>query len=81
MEKINKLIYIHIPKTGGWSICNVLDDVGYKNWFNHSSAIEIRDKIGLVNFNNSIKFTVIRNPWDKIKSGYFFFKKRFKYTK
>ncbi len=44
-------------------------------WLNHMPAIEIRDKIGNSIWNKYFKFCVIRNPFDKLVSGFFFFKK------
>lgn len=43
-----------------------------KKWYNHMPAIEIRDKIGNSIWNKYFKFCVIRNPFDKLVSGFFF---------
>ena len=42
---------------------------------NHSSAIDIKKYIGDNKFNSYLKFCVIRNPYDKMVSYYFFLKK------
>jgi len=41
---------------------------------NHSSAIDIKKYIGDNKFNSYLKFCVIRNPYDKMVSYYFFLK-------
>ena len=41
-------------------------------WYNHMSALSIRNILGIKNFNNYIKFCVVRNPYDAIVSSYFF---------
>jgi hypothetical protein len=43
-----------------------------KKWYNHMPAIEIRDKIGPSIWHKYFKFCVIRNPFDKLVSGFFF---------
>lgn len=45
---------------------------GETEWFNHMSAAAIRDKTGSSTWNDYFKFAVIRNPFDKLVSGYFF---------
>jgi hypothetical protein len=44
-----------------------------KKWYNHMSASEIRQKIGDPIWNTYFKFCVIRNPFDKCVSGFYFF--------
>ena len=77
--KINDIIYIHIPKTGGFSMCQSLQNVGYTNWNHtnwndHYTAKEIKTSIGDENFKNKFLYTIIRNPMDRIISGYKFMK-------
>ena len=47
-----------------------------KKWYNHMPAVEIRDKIGSLAWNSYFKFTVIRNPFDKLISGFYHFERR-----
>jgi hypothetical protein len=47
-------------------------DARGKKWFNHMSALEIRNNIGNSIWNNYFKFCVIRNPFDKLISAFFF---------
>jgi hypothetical protein len=45
-------------------------------WYNHMPAAEIRDKAGDSVWNAYYKFCVIRNPFDKLVSAFYFFDKR-----
>lgn len=45
-----------------------------KQWRNHMSAAEISDRIG-ASIWNGFKFCVIRNPFDKLVSAFFFLNK------
>jgi hypothetical protein len=46
-----------------------------KEWYNHMPAKLIQDKIGMDIWNNYFKFTVVRNPYDKLISAFYFHKK------
>lgn len=48
-----------------------------KFWINHLSAEKIKLGVGDKTFNNYFKFTVVRNPYDKIVSKYFFMKSNY----
>jgi hypothetical protein len=41
-------------------------------WWNHMPAREIREKLGADIWNSYYKFTIIRNPFDKVVSWYHF---------
>ena len=62
----HKMIFIHIPNTGGTSIEYALTR---KNWFRrfkyckHISWIHAKNTYGSV-WDTYFKFSVIRNPWD-----------------
>jgi hypothetical protein len=43
----------------------------YQKYYSHMSAEEIKKIIGDEKFNNYIKFCVVRNPYDKMVSRYF----------
>ena len=46
-----------------------------KRWFNHMAAEKIRDAVGPEVWDSYFKFSVIRNPFDKLVSGFFFAEK------
>ena len=62
-----KCIFIHIIKTGGVSIATALN---MKDKQCHLSAKQIREIAGEKAWKNYFKFTIIRNPWDKMVSSY-----------
>lgn len=67
----NKTIFIRIPKSAGRSVSISLFDclVG--------SHIKLRDyqlAFKETEFNDFLKFTIVRNPWDRVVSAYFFLK-------
>jgi hypothetical protein len=41
-------------------------------YYNHSSAIRIRNYLGTARWNSYFTFSLDRNPWDKIMSMYFY---------
>lgn len=43
-----------------------------KKWYNHMPAVEIRNKVGANVWNSYFKFCVVRNPFDKLVSGFYF---------
>ncbi len=52
-----------------------------KKWWNHMPASEIRDNIGQSLWNKYYKFCVVRNPFDKLISGFYFFENKKRETK
>lgn len=88
-----KYIFIHIPKTGGNSLTKFLKkDISNKYYFDNDSILiysefdskkEIKHRT--INYYNNrydldkyFKFCIVRNPYDRIMSHYFY---DFKYTK
>ena len=62
-----KCIYIHIPKTGGYSVCKALNkplEIGHR-------FLEDYPKENTANY---FKFAFVRNPWDRFVSAYFYLK-------
>jgi len=51
-------------------------DVSRFDWYNHMPASGIRDKIGIDDWENYFKFCVVRNPFDKLVSLFFFNKEK-----
>lgn len=65
--KKNDVIFIHIPKAAGTSICCEL--YGRRN--GHLKAAYIKDKIGKA-FDEKYSFSVCRNPYERLYSSYKF---------
>jgi hypothetical protein len=59
-------VFIHINKTAGTSISKAIGL--YRR--QHLTAKEIIKIIGYHKWNRAYKFTVVRNPWDKVVSHY-----------
>jgi len=73
---------------GEWSFSHARDEyvsdagiIGYRGtpvegkqpeWFNHMNARMVRDKVDSSTWNDYFKFCVIRNPYDKIVSLFFY---------
>ncbi len=92
----HNLIFVHIPKTGGTSIEDIIwpskKDRTEKNlwmgyvrpYYNkyqtggmqHLLATQIRQEVGAKMFDQCFKFTIVRNPWDKVISQFMYIKKR-----
>ena len=73
-------IFLHIPKTGGCSIENVLkeycsnDDIKKTHGKGHDKLSDIKKVVSEDFFNKSFKFAVVRNPYERMVSGYFYMK-------
>ena len=75
-----KCIFIHIPKTGGSSVEQFIKDggrnsityIGVQNnrSLHHYTAIELRKDLPIL-FRNYYKFSIVRNPYDRLLSEYY----------
>jgi hypothetical protein len=65
-----RTLFIHIPRTAGTSITRALYG---NNLFMHHSASYFK-AIDQEIFRSSFKFSVVRNPWDRLVSAYHLFK-------
>ena len=64
-------IFIHIPKAAGISICRAL----FGNLGGGHTPIKKYELIySKSDFNQRFKFTVVRNPWDRVVSAFYFLK-------
>ena len=70
-----KAIFIHIPKNAGTSIEEYFGNGSVRIQPNkHADIYEIKRKFKN-SYNNYRKFTIIRNPYDKMISWYFYLKR------
>ena len=79
-ERINT----KISKYGIIGFRGIQSDNNFKNtlgFTGHMNCKSILNKIGLKRYNNYIKFCVIRNPYDKMVSNYFFSKSKLSFKK
>ena len=67
IDNKNKIIFIHIPKTGGTSIERCLEGGIEPENTKHMTAVQYSHKHPDI-WNEYIKFTVVRNPWDLMLS-------------
>ena len=71
-----KCIFIHIPKTAGTTIENLLIDrlVPIAGGSSHEKISYYKKKYPH-QFNDYYKFSCVRNPWDRIVSAFFYISK------
>lgn len=67
------LIFIHIPKTGGSSVTEGLRTSHWRTnlvggWPMHAPASEVHHRIGDQTWSQGFAFTVVRNPFDRLRS-------------
>lgn len=75
---------------GAWTLCHERDEyvsetgiIGFRGaklpegcrWWNHMPAARIRELIGEATWAAYFKFCVVRNPFDKAVSAYYFFRR------
>lgn len=66
-------IFVHIPKTGGTTIRNMLQVLPLTQNVSQHMSIQDYKKIK-INYNKMFKFSVVRNPYDLTVSRFFFYK-------
>ena len=72
----HKLLFVHINKTAGRSIeLGNLFNVPHEVGSDHRTVKDYIRKLGY-NFNTYFSFSIVRNPWDKMVSMYFFRQQR-----
>ena len=86
-----KILFLHVPKTGGTNILNyfvkrhdskdnlkLYYPVGDLEW-SHATYDMCKKELGNI-FNEIYKFTIVRNPYDKMVSE-FFYRKKYNYKR
>ena len=64
VKEPKRFTYIHIPKTAGTSVTNALLSIGGELiGRKHSPRSVLKEDLGFV-------FTIVRNPWERIVSGW-----------
>jgi len=68
----HKFLFLHLPKTGGTSINKFFNDKFDNNErdFGHPYLSDYKCN----NFDDYFKFTVVRNPYDRLVSAFFYMK-------
>lgn len=61
-----RLLYIHIPKTGGNSVNRAFG----RGWENHQDLGRYAAELGEPALDRYFKFAIVRNPWDRMFSDY-----------
>lgn len=65
-NKLNNILFIHIPKTAGTSVIKMFDMNDKEGHVPYIKYKNINEDL----FNRSFKFAIVRNPWDKFVSCY-----------
>lgn len=69
--KKEKIIFIHAPRTSGTSIENqCLSGRQVPDGMKHFNAKMMKKVVGQQFWNESFKFSIVRNPWDRVISLY-----------
>lgn len=71
-----QLIFIHVPRTGGTTIESLFG----QPMCDTSPADAIIQKIGVNKYKSYFKFAVVRNPFDRLVSSYWFHELQQKYS-
>ena len=71
-------VFIHIPKTAGSSVRKaMMDSASYEQWmWGHWTASQVKARGKMHGVENVNLFTVVRNPYDRFASTYFYLQNR-----
>ncbi len=67
INTVDRLIFVHIQKTGGSSISAALSGQ-HSPPEKHLSAVELRELYGPETWDSCFRFSIVRNPWDRLVS-------------
>ena len=68
----HKFVFIHIPKTGGTSIKHALHRFQPNEQIFHGKLSQYQEKFSREVLDSYFKFSVVRNPWDRLLSHFFY---------
>lgn len=71
----HKLLFVHISKTGGSSMHSYLRQIGGTKHDQLSTTLKQNLDFD-TKYENYRKFSIVRNPWDRVLSAYSFYKSR-----
>jgi hypothetical protein len=77
-EKTRKQLGFRGPQN--YLMKNLIFRTGERKFFNHISAKLVKQRLGVDVWENSFKISIVRNPYDRAVSRYFWSKKTFNYT-
>jgi len=64
-DRVDTFRFIHINKSGGSSIEKALHLP-----IRHRTVLQYKEELGAIRWDKLFKFSVVRNPWDKVVSHY-----------
>jgi len=68
---VTTLILVHIPKTGGTSLCHAIRRSTVKTHRDHTPAIDLIGTYDRDFWDGAFKVAFVRNPWDRAVSLYY----------
>lgn len=73
-----EVIFLHVPKTGGTTIKRLFDipllhdsNPAVTPSPQHLTCARLRERLGNKKYDSYYKFAIVRNPWSRILSSYF----------
>ena len=72
----HKLLFVHIIKTGGSSMHKYLKQIGGTKHDRFHTTLEENLNFNLNEYKKYRKFSIVRNPWDRVLSAYTFYKSK-----
>lgn len=70
ISRANSLVFIHIPKNGGTAITYSSDISFEKKTPSHLTWQDYKKKMTPLQWDSFFKFSIVRNPWDRVVSNY-----------
>ena len=74
ISKEKQFLFLHIPKTGGTSLLGQLEKYCSPHYGGHPQLLRYieNNKKQYPDIEEYYKFTIVRNPWDRLVSAFFF---------